>query len=148
MFKSTFSSSQLTFHYSTATFQLTYTQLHTHLFFDQVYNNIVSGFTPNSSNADPNWGKCLQCAAFDRGRSRAVPSIPRSSICSQCFKQYCFDPTNPPSLAELPNRKLAFVDPDPQGLTKVELFFDDNKFKLLGGFIGLVTFIALLAIGL
>ncbi|KJA19980.1 hypothetical protein HYPSUDRAFT_43886 [Hypholoma sublateritium FD-334 SS-4] len=133
---------------NTATFQLTYTQLHTHLFLDQVYNNIVSGFTPNSSAADPNWGKCLQCAAFDRGRSKAIPSILRSSFCSQCFKQYCFDPSNPPSKAELPNRKLVFVDPDPQGLTKVELFFDDNKFKLLGGFIGLVGFIALLAIGL
>ena len=40
------------------------------------------------------------------------------------------------------------MDPDPQGLTKVELFFDDNKFKLLGGFIGIVAFIVLLAIGL
>lgn len=41
-----------------------------------------------------------------------------------------------------------FVDPTPQGLTKVEGFLGANKFKLLGGLIGLVVFIALLIGGL
>lgn len=133
---------------STATFQLSYTLLQTRLFFDQVYTNIVSGFTPNSNDPDPNWGKCLQCAAFDRARSKALPPIQRSALCSQCFKQYCFDPANPPSKTELPNRKLTFVDPDPQGLSKLELFFGQNKFKFIGGLIGLVAFIVFLSIGM
>ncbi|KAF9478647.1 phospholipase B [Pholiota conissans] len=133
---------------NTATFQLSYTLLHTRLFFNQVHTNIISGFTPNSNNPDSNWGKCLQCAAFDRARSKVTPPIQRSTLCLQCFKQYCFDPANPPSKAELPNRKLIFVDPDPQGLSKIELLFSDNKFKFIGGLIGLVAFIALLSIGL
>lgn len=132
---------------STETFQLSYTLLHTHLFFDQVFDNIVSGFTPNSSNADPNWGRCLQCAAFDRGRARASPPIARSPLCTQCFAQYCFDPNNPPSISELPTRKLVFVDPNPQG-NNVVLFLENNKLKFVGGLIGLVAFIALLSVGL
>ncbi|KAF4620337.1 hypothetical protein D9613_000636 [Agrocybe pediades] len=130
---------------NTATFQLAYSLKHTRLFFDQVFFNTISGFLPNTNKPDPNWGKCLQCAAIDRGRLRHVPVAPRSSICSDCFKQYCFDPQNPPSRSELPNRKQVFVDPDPQGISKLESFVGDNKLKLVGGLIGLVAFIALLS---
>lgn len=103
---------------------------------------------PNTNLPDPNWGKCLQCAAFDRGRLKVSPPIARSSICSECFKQYCYDPQDPPSKSELPNRRFIFVDPDPEGISKLQLFFDDNKFKLIGGLIGLLAFIAVLSFAL
>ncbi|KAJ7123198.1 phospholipase B [Mycena epipterygia] len=143
---------------NTGTFVLTYPLKHTQLFLDQVHFNTISGFTrvplhvsiyvPNANTPDPNFGICLQCAAVDRARTKVSPVVARSSICSQCFQQYCYDPAHPPSQSELPNRKLVFVDPTPQGLTKVEGFLGTNKFKLLGGVIGLVVFIALLSGGL
>ncbi|KAJ6609839.1 phospholipase B [Mycena sp. CBHHK59/15] len=133
---------------NTATFDLTYPTKHTQLFLDQVQFNTISGFTPNANTPDPNFGICLQCAAVDRARFKLTPVPSRSSICTQCFQQYCYDPNNPPSQSELPNRKLVFVDPTPQGLTKVEGFLGTNKFKLVGGLIGLVAFIALLIGGL
>ncbi|KAJ7783055.1 phospholipase B [Mycena metata] len=133
---------------NTGTFTLTYPLEHTQLFLDQVHFNTISGFTPNDNTPDPNFGLCLQCAAVDRARTKVTPVVARSSICSQCFQQYCYDPLHPPSQSELPNRKLVFVDPTPQGLTKVEGFLGANKFKLLGGLIGLVVFIALLIGGL
>ncbi|KAJ7680248.1 phospholipase B [Mycena polygramma] len=133
---------------NTATFALTYPLKHTQLFLDQVHFNTISGFTPNANTPDPNFGKCLQCAAVDRARSKITPVVARSSTCTQCFQQYCFDPQHPPSQSELPNRKLTFKDPTPQGLSKVEGFLGSNKFKLLGGLIGLVVFIALLSGGL
>lgn len=103
---------------------------------------------PNANTPDPNFGICLQCAAVDRARTKITPAVARSSICAQCFQQYCFDPQHPPSQSELPNRKLTFKDPTPQGLTKVTGFLGSNKFKLLGGMIGLVVFIAALSGGL
>ncbi|KAJ7925224.1 phospholipase B [Mycena leptocephala] len=133
---------------NTATFTLTYPLKHMQLFFDQAHFNTISGFTPNANTPDPNFGICLQCAAVDRARAKVTPVVPRSSICSQCFQQYCFDPQNPPSQSELPNRKLVFKDPTPQGLTKVEGFLGSNKLKLLGGLIGLVVFLAVLSGGL
>ncbi|KAJ7462207.1 phospholipase B [Mycena galericulata] len=135
---------------NTGTFDLSYPLEHTQLFLDQVHFNTISGFTrvPNANTPDPNFGICLQCAVVDRARTKITPVVGRSSICSQCFTQYCYDPQNPPSQSELPNRKLVFVDPTPQGLTKVEGFLGTNKFKLLGGVIGLVVFIALLCGGL
>ncbi|TFK44639.1 phospholipase B [Crucibulum laeve] len=133
---------------NTATFQLTYTPKHTRLFLDQVNFNTISGFTPNANTPDKNFGTCLQCAAFDRARMKATPVLSRSSQCQTCFKQYCYDPQNPPNKSELPNRKLQFVDPDPQGLTKLSDFFQTNKLKLLGGLSGLIAFIALLVGGL
>ncbi|KAF8210154.1 phospholipase B [Mycena galopus ATCC 62051] len=99
----------------TGTFTLTYPLLHTQLFLDQVHFNTISGFTPNANTPDPNFGVCLQCAAVDRGRLKISPVVNRSSICTKCFQQYCYDPENPPSQSELPNRKLIFVDPTPQG---------------------------------
>ncbi|CAA7263207.1 unnamed protein product [Cyclocybe aegerita] len=132
---------------NTPTFQLTYTLHHTRLFIDQVFSNTISGFTPKSNSPDPNWGKCLQCAAFDRARSKVSPAVPRSTICIQCFNQYCYNSQNPSSKSELPNRKLEFVDPDPQGLSKIQVFFSVNKFKLLGGLIGLIVLILLITAG-
>ncbi|KAJ7072397.1 phospholipase B [Mycena amicta] len=126
---------------NSGTFVLSYPLKHTQLFLDQVHFNTISGFTPNANTPDPNFGLCLQCAAVDRARARTTPVPSRSTICTQCFKQYCYDPQNPPSQSELPNRKFEFVDPTPQGLSKVEGFLGTNKFKLLGGLIGLVLFI-------
>jgi len=105
---------------------------------------MISGFIPYTNNPDPNWGICLQCAVFDRARSKITPIISRSSFCSQCFTQYCYDPQNPPNKSQLPNRQLVFQDPDPQGISKIQSFFANNKFKLIGGLIGLLAFIGLL----
>ncbi|KAL0956276.1 hypothetical protein HGRIS_002434 [Hohenbuehelia grisea] len=133
---------------NTATFQLSYTPKHSRLFLDQVHANTINGFTPNSNKPDPNFGLCLQCAAIDRARFKLTPVLSRSSICSQCFEQYCFDPQNPPSKVELPGRKYIFVDPDPQGLTKVSGFLTRNMIKLIGGLAGLVAFLIALIVGL
>ncbi|KAF9502000.1 phospholipase B [Pleurotus eryngii] len=133
---------------NTATFTLSYTQKHQKLFFDQVFNLTTQGFTPNSQLPDPNFGVCLQCAAIDRARLKITPIPSRSAICTQCFQQYCFDPQNPPSKSALPGRKLAFVDPDPQGLTKVNGFLSSNMYKLIGGLAGLVGFLFVLILGL
>ncbi|KAJ3853028.1 phospholipase B [Lentinula lateritia] len=130
---------------NTGTFQLQYTPKQQQVLFDQIHNNTISGFVPNTNDADPNFGKCLQCAAVDRARYKISPVVNRSEFCQTCFTQYCFDPQNPPSLSEVPNRKQIFVDPDPQGL---ENFLSENKNKLIGGVVGLVVFIALLIGGL
>ncbi|KAF6762965.1 phospholipase B [Ephemerocybe angulata] len=130
------------------TFQLQYGPKHTRKFFDQVHANLLAGFVPNTNDPDPNWGLCLQCAAIDRARSKVTPNIPRSDKCSACFKQYCYDPANPTSKSQLPNRKLEFVDPDPQGATRLGGFLSKNKFALIGGAVGLIAFIVALTLGL
>lgn len=119
--------------YSAGTFQLSYTAKHTRLFIDQVHNNTISGFTPNSNSPDPNWGKCLQCAAVDRARMKLSPAVARSDICNQCFKQYCYDPNNLTSSSALSNRKLVFVDPN----GAVQDFFEKHTALILGLSIGL-----------
>jgi lysophospholipase len=144
---------------NSATFQLTYTAKHTRLFLDQVHENIVSGFTPNSNDPDTEFGVCLKCAALDRGRfmrfsdalanngtnAKNVTVIPRSARCQKCFDRYCYDPQNPPSKDDLPpGRKLVFVDPDPQGLDRLTSFLGRSKFGLIGGFAGLAVFLAVL----
>ncbi|EPQ56964.1 hypothetical protein GLOTRDRAFT_73425 [Gloeophyllum trabeum ATCC 11539] len=129
---------------NTGTFQIAYTPIHTRIFIDQVHNNTIGGFLPNTTSPDPNFGKCLQCAAVDRARYKLSPMPPRSDVCSQCFAQYCFDPWNPPSQNELPGRQFAFVDPDPQGVSGALSFFAKNKAALIGGFVGLFVAIALL----
>ncbi|KAJ7581090.1 phospholipase B [Mycena floridula] len=93
---------------NTDTFKLDYTVELSQLFIDQVYVNTIGGFQPNTNLPDPNWGKCLQCASIDR--ARLGTSINRSDICSECFKQYCFDPKNLTSKSALPNRNLVSVD--------------------------------------
>ncbi|KAG5716751.1 Lysophospholipase 3 [Termitomyces sp. T112] len=133
---------------NTATFTLSYTRKHQEIFLSQVHTNTISGFTPNANIPDPNFGTCLQCAAIDRGRFKVTPNIARSAICKQCFQQYCFDPENPPSRSELPGRKQVFVDPDPQGLGKVDNFFTKNMSALIGGLVGLVVFLGFLIGGL
>jgi len=115
------------------TFQLKYSPLHTRTFLDQVHTNTISGFTPNSNSPDPNWGKCLQCAAVDRARMQLSPAVARSAICTSCFNQYCYDPSNPPSSSQLPNRKLEFVNPDDAN----ESFFKRHEALILGLSIGL-----------
>jgi lysophospholipase len=57
--------------------------------------------------------------------------------------QYVFQ--DPPSSSEVPDRQQIFVNPDPTGLVN---FLEENKFKLIGGLIGLVVFIGLLIGGL
>lgn len=113
-----------------------------------MHANTISGFTPNSTSPDSNFGKCLQCAAIDRARFKVSPVISRSDFCSTCFKQYCFDPANPPSSSEIVGRKYAFVDPDPQGVSKVEGFLGEHKVPLIVGLVLLVLVIVAAVFGL
>jgi lysophospholipase len=121
---------------------LQFSQAHTRLFLDQVYANAIGGFVPNTNIPDPNFGKCLQCAAIDRARYQINPAVPRSDFCTQCFTQYCFDPNNPPSSSELPGRVLAFENPDPQGVSALTSFLSRGKVGLILGFLGAVLVIA------
>jgi len=97
---------------------------------------------PNTNSPDPDFGKCLQCVAIDRARYHVNPALARSSVCTRCFQQYCFDPNNLTSASELPDRKLAFVDPDPQGVSAVSGFLSRSKVSLLVGFICLFLVVA------
>lgn len=72
------------------------------------------------------------------------PIIPRSDFCAKCFFQYCFDPANPPNGADVVGRKLKFVNPSPEGLTKLGDFFADHKFAFIGGAVALVVVIGAL----
>lgn len=126
---------------STGTFKLSYTDKHASLFLDQIHSVMTGGFVPNVTGADPDFGKCLQCAAIDRSRFKTGLGVARSQTCSQCFKQYCFDPANPPSAMEIVGRKLAFVDPDPQGIAKVEGFLSRGKIGLIAGLVVLFAVI-------
>lgn len=110
----------------------------TAMFINQVFKNTWGGFKPNTTSPDPNWGKCLKCAAIDR----AVHA--RSDFCAQCFEQYCYNPTNPPSSTELPGRQLTFVNPDPGGLDKMERWLEHNKGALAGCVIAVVLVIAMI----
>jgi lysophospholipase len=121
---------------------LDFSQAHTQLFLDQVYANTIGGFVPYTNIPDPNFGRCLQCAAIDRARYRINPPPARSDFCTQCFTQYCFDRNNPPSSAELPGRVLAFENPDPQGVSALSSFLSRSKVGLILGFLGAVVVIA------
>ena len=101
----------------------------------------MSGFVPNAKGSDPNFGKCLQCAAIDRARFKVSPGVDRSDICNTCFDQYCFSPANLPSSSEIVGRQYTFVDPDPQGVSKVENFFDAHKVPIILGSVGVVVVI-------
>ncbi|KAF9782507.1 phospholipase B [Thelephora terrestris] len=114
---------------NTDTFKLSYSSRHTHLFLDQVHTNTIGGFKPNTNSPDPDWPKCLQCAAVDRGRMKLSPVVPRSEFCTTCFKKYCYDPANPSSVSQLPNRVLKFQDPDGS-------FFQQHKAAIIGGSVG------------
>ncbi|KAH9972599.1 phospholipase B [Lactifluus volemus] len=120
---------------NTPTLRLEFSKAHTQLFLDQVYANAIGGFVPNTNIPDPNFGRCLQCAAIDRARYRINPPLARSDFCTQCFTQYCFDPNNPSSSSELPGRVLAFENPDPQGLSALSSFLSRGKVGLIVGFL-------------
>jgi lysophospholipase len=57
------------------------------------------------------------------------PAISRSDFCTKCFKQYCYDPANPSSVSQLPNRILKFEDPDGS-------FFEQHKAAIIGASVG------------
>jgi len=73
--------------------------------------------------------------AIDRARYNVNPPAARSPICTQCFQQYCFDPNNLTSASELPNRKLNFVDPAPEGVSAVTGFLATSKVPIILGFV-------------
>jgi len=131
---------------NTDTFRLDYTQKHTQIFLDQVHASVIGGFIPNTNSPDPNFGKCLQCAAIDRARYKVKPLLARSSFCTQCFQRYCFDPNNLTSASELPGRKLTFVDPDPEGVAAVSGFLSRSKLGLIFGFITALLVVAALSV--
>ncbi|KAG1895501.1 phospholipase B [Suillus fuscotomentosus] len=116
--------------------QFSYTSKFTAVFINQAFWNTLGGFKPNTTSSDPNWGRCLQCAAIDRAVT------PRSDICSQCFAQYCYDPNNLTSLSELPGRTFIFEDPDPSGLEKVAQWLEGDKSLLAGSIVGIIVGIA------
>jgi lysophospholipase len=97
---------------------------------------------PNTNSPDTNFGKCMQCAAIDRARYKVNPPLARSSFCTQCFQQYCFDPSNLTSSSDLPGRKLGFVNPDPQGVSAISTFLSRSKVALIIGFIALLLVLA------
>ncbi len=97
---------------------------------------------PNTNSPDPNFGKCMQCAAIDRARYKVNPPLTRSSFCTQCFQQYCFDPSNLTSSSDVPGRKLGFVNPDPQGVSAISTFLSRSKVALIISFIALLLVVA------
>jgi lysophospholipase len=108
------------------------------MFLEQAHANTIGGFLPNADSPDPDWPKCLQCAAVDRGRMKLSPIVPRSEFCTTCFKQYCYDPENPPSVSQVRNRVLKFQDPE-------ETFFEQHKAAIVGGSVGeALVFLALI----
>lgn len=126
---------------STGGLQLSYTPVQTAVLINQAFTNTLGGFTPNTTSPDPNWGKCLQCAAFDRARLGLTPPPPRSGFCAQCFSQYCYDPENPPSANELPGRNYIYSNPDPGGVDKVEEFLSRNKDAIIGGAVAVAVLV-------
>lgn len=62
------------------------------------------------------------------------PAVPRSEFCAKCFKQYCYDPANPSSVSQLPNRVLKFEDPDGS-------FFEQHKAAIIGASVGGALFL-------
>ncbi|KAG7448332.1 phospholipase B [Guyanagaster necrorhizus] len=124
---------------NTNTYKFSYTQKHSQLFIDQVFSNTIGGFAPNSNSPGSSFGECLQCAAVDRARLKSTASVSRSEVCSRCFEQYCFDPKNPPTQVESPNRRYVFVDPDS------ESHFGRHKAAIIGGVVGAVALVVLVA---
>ena len=105
--------------------------LFTEMFINQASANTFGGFLPNTTSPDPNWGKCLRCAAIDRARLKLTPPPSRSDFCSQCFSSYCYGPSYAPSVQELPDRNYVFLNPDPGGVTKVKKFLSSNEGSII-----------------
>lgn len=116
--------------------QFSYTSLFTAVFINQAFRNTLGGFKPNTTSPDPDWGRCLQCAAIDRAVTL------RSDFCSRCFAQYCYNPNNLTSNSELPHRQYVFVDPDLGGWQKVEEWLEDNEGALAGFVVAIIVAIA------
>jgi lysophospholipase len=134
--------------YSTLTFKLDYTPKHMQRFLDQVHANVISGFVPNQKIPDPNFGKCIQCAAIDRARYKSNPPLVRSDFCSRCFEQYCYDPKNSPSSSELLSRILTFVDPDPSDPDPpvLPIFISRAEVGIIIGFVSVTLVIAAIGV--
>ncbi|KAH7108228.1 lysophospholipase catalytic domain-containing protein [Auriculariales sp. MPI-PUGE-AT-0066] len=126
------------------TFNLRYTLKHSQLFLDNAQSNTIAGFVPGKTGADPNFPKCLQCAAIDRGRWQGNTTIPRSDFCTTCFKQYCFDPNNPPPTGQIVGRNYKFKDPD----NSLRGFVQDNKAGFAGVLVGSAVVVAALGAGI
>jgi lysophospholipase len=94
-----------------------------------VFANAVGGFVPNTTSADADFGKALQCAAIDRARYKVDPALQRSAVCEEQFERYCWNPNNLASVSELPGRKLNFVDPDSEGIPAVRGFLSQSQQK-------------------
>ena len=108
------------------------------MFINQASANTFGGFLPNTTSPDPNWGKCLRCAAIDRARLKLTPPPSRSDFCSQCFSSYCYGPSYAPSVQELPDRNYVFLNPDPGGVTKVKKFLSSNEGSIIGSVVAVV----------
>ncbi|KAJ4487748.1 phospholipase B [Lentinula aciculospora] len=93
------------------TTQVQFETTETQTILDQTFINTIGGYVPNTNSPDPNWGLCLQCAAIDRSRLKTTRTIDRSSFCTTCFNQYCYNPSNITSSSELPNRNLTYAGP-------------------------------------
>jgi len=104
----------------------------TAVFINQAFMNTFGSFKQNRTSQDPNWSQCLQFVAIDR----AVPA--RSDFFAQCFEQYCYDPTDPPSSTELSGRLLSFVNYGPGGLDKINQWLERNKATLAGCVVAIV----------
>jgi len=115
---------------NTSAFQLRYPLFETKLFLDQAHNNTIGGLTPNANTPDPNWGKCLQCAAVDRARMKLNPTVARSNICTQCFSRYCYESNNPP-------RSFTHLYQQLISVKGTESFFKKHEALILGLSIGL-----------
>lgn len=62
-------------------------------------------------------------------------------MCAQCFSQYCYDPSDPPSASELPGRDYVYSNPDPSGWDKVAAFLSRNEGAIIGGVMAVVFLI-------
>jgi hypothetical protein len=101
---------------STATFKLSYAPWHTSQFLSQAQATTFNGFMEGQLGADPTYGTCFQCAAIDRARLKTNPVTPRSDVCSNCFKKYCYNPDSPPPEGQIVGRRFKHKDPDPLGI--------------------------------
>ncbi|KIJ48016.1 hypothetical protein M422DRAFT_28543 [Sphaerobolus stellatus SS14] len=100
--------------YSLDTFKTSYSQEHQQIFLAQSAASVTSGFMPNSTEADPQFSLCFQCALVERSRTTVPEPANLSTLCNQCFDKYCYNPASPPSKSAIVGRQLAFVDPDLQ----------------------------------
>ncbi|KIJ28678.1 hypothetical protein M422DRAFT_784491 [Sphaerobolus stellatus SS14] len=96
------------------TFKTSYSQEHQKVFLAQSAVSATSGFMPKSTEADPQFSLCFQCALVERSRIAVPNPASLSSLCNQCFDKYCYNPASPPSKSAIVGRKLVYVDPDLQ----------------------------------